>query len=100
MPRLVIVDAHGSRHELEAQSGRSVMEAARLAGLLVGECNGSLACATCHVVVDAAWAEAVGGPDAGEEDMLDACFNVKPASRLCCQITMSAALDGLIVSMP
>jgi 2Fe-2S ferredoxin len=100
MPLLVIVDAKGQRHELAAKSGASVMEAARDAGLMAGECNGSMACATCHVIVAEAWADKVGGPEGDEEDMLDACFNVRATSRLCCQITMSDDFDGLTVSMP
>jgi 2Fe-2S ferredoxin len=64
------------------------------------DCGGACACATCHVYVDAAWADKVGAPTAMEESMLDFAENVEPNSRLSCQIKVSDALDGLIVRMP
>ncbi len=64
------------------------------------ECGGACACATCHVYVDDAWSERVGGPEPMEEDMLDFAFDVRPTSRLSCQIKMSDDLDGLVVHVP
>jgi 2Fe-2S ferredoxin len=64
------------------------------------ECGGACACATCHVYVDDAWTEIVGKPAAMEEDMLDFAFDVRPNSRLSCQIKVTDALDGLVVSVP
>ena len=65
-----------------------------------GECGGACACATCHVYVDEQWSEIVGPPEAMEEDMLDFAFDVRPTSRLSCQIRMKAAYDGLTVHVP
>jgi len=67
---------------------------------IVAECGGSCACATCHVYVDDAWIEKTGKAGPLEEDMLDFAYDVRPNSRLSCQITVSAELDGLIVNTP
>ena len=91
----------GSSHRLEALEGWRVMEVIRDWGLPIkAECGGACACATCHVYVDEAWREKVGGPSPMEEDMLDFGFDVRPNSRLSCQIKVSDELDGLIVSTP
>ena len=77
------------------------MQLARAAGLpVLGECNGSLACATCHVVVDPVWADRLPPVSDDEEAMLDTVFDLRPTSRLSCQIPLSDALDGLRVSLP
>ena len=67
---------------------------------IVAECGGNAMCATCHVYVDGAWTAKTGKPAAMEEDMLDFAFDVRPESRLCCQIKVSDALDGLVVRVP
>ena len=77
------------------------MQLARAAGLpVLGECNGSLACATCHVIVDPAWADRLPPVSDDEEAILDSVFDLTPTSRLSCQIPLSDALDGLRVSLP
>ena len=77
------------------------MQLARTAGLpVLGECNGSLACATCHVVVDPAWMDRLPPISDDEEAMLDTVFDLTPTSRLSCQISLTDALDGLRVSLP
>ena len=86
---------------LQGQPGDSLMQVARAAGLpVLGECNGSLACATCHVVVDPVWADRLPPVSDDEEAMLDTVFDLRPTSRLSCQIPLSDALDGLRVSLP
>ena len=95
------VDRQGKEHTLEGRDGWSVMEILRDAGLPVAaECGGACACATCHVYVDEAWREKVGAPTPMEEDMLDFGFDVRPNSRLSCQIKVSDELDGLVVTTP
>ena len=99
--KLIVHDEAGAEHELEARAGLSVMEVLRDSGFAIdGECNGSLACATCHVWVDPAWADMLAEPTEGEEDMLDVAFNLGPTSRLSCQIVLGAELDGLTVRLP
>ena len=102
MPKLVFIEHDGTRHDVEAAPGSTVMENAirnSINGILA-ECGGACACATCHVYVDDAFADKAGRPDPMEEDMLDFAYDVRPTSRLSCQIKMSDALDGLTVHIP
>ena len=101
MPKMVFVERDGSRHEVEAPLGLSVLEIAHRHGVdIEGACEGSLACSTCHVVVDADWFAKLVKPTEDEEDMLDLAFDLQETSRLGCQIVMTAALDGLVVKLP
>jgi 2Fe-2S ferredoxin len=102
MPKITFIQPDGTAQEVEAQSGMTVMEAAKKNDVegIEAECGGACACATCHVYVEEAWKEAVGGPSEMEEDMLDFAFDVRPTSRLSCQIKVTDALDGLIVRVP
>ncbi|MCB1428470.1 MAG: 2Fe-2S iron-sulfur cluster-binding protein [Nitratireductor sp.] len=102
MAKITYITHDGKEHVVEAASGTTVMENAVKNSVpgIEAECGGACACATCHVYVDEAWTQAVGGPDAMEEDMLDFAWEAKPVSRLSCQIKVSDALDGLIVRIP
>ena len=101
MPRVTFITAGGKRQEIEAPSGLSVMEIARMHDLgIEGACEGSVACATCHVIVDAAYAGRLGEASAEEEDMLELAVGVQPTSRLGCQIVLTEDLDGLTVCLP
>jgi len=102
MSKLTIVAFDGTRHELDVANGSTVMENAVRNSVpgIEAECGGACACATCHVYVDDAWSAIVGPPEAMEEDMLDFAYEVRPTSRLSCQIKMSDALDGLVVHVP
>ncbi|GBQ06611.1 MULTISPECIES: ferredoxin family 2Fe-2S iron-sulfur cluster binding protein [Saccharibacter] len=101
MPKMVFVERDGTRREVEAKNGLSVLEIAHEHDIdLEGACEGSLACATCHVVVDPAWADKLSDATEDEEDMLDLAFGLQPTSRLGCQIVMKDELDGLVVSLP
>lgn len=95
--------ADGRAITLDVPEGTSLMEAATQRGVpgIIGECGGSMSCATCHVIVDPAWAERAGTPSAFEDDMLDITdAGREPTSRLSCQLKMRAALDGIVVSVP
>ncbi len=102
MTKLTIVAFDGTRFDIEAANGSTVMENAVRNSVpgIEAECGGACACATCHVYVDDAWSEKAGAPEAMEEDMLDFAFEVRPTSRLSCQIRVGAALDGLVVHVP
>jgi 2Fe-2S ferredoxin len=101
MPKMVFIEPNGNRQEVEAPLGLSVMEIAHRHGVdIEGACDGSLACSTCHVIVDPAWAGKLDEPSEDEEDMLDLAFHLTETSRLGCQIVMSEALDGLTVKLP
>ena len=101
MPKMVFVDTQGNRREVDAPTGLSVLEVAHKHGVdLEGACEGSLACSTCHVIVDRGWYGKLTKATEDEEDMLDLAFGLTKTSRLGCQIVMSEELDGLVVSLP
>lgn len=102
MTKITIVAHDGTRFDIEAANGSTVMENAVRNSVpgIEAECGGACACATCHVYVDPAWTDRVGSPEAMEEDMLDFAFDVRPTSRLSCQIKVTADLDGLVVQVP
>jgi 2Fe-2S ferredoxin len=101
MPKIIFIDQKGDRKEVEAPLGLSVLEIAHRNGVdLEGACEGSLACSTCHVIVDQEWFELLKDPTEDEEDMLDLAFGLTKTSRLGCQIIMTPELDGLTVNLP
>ena len=102
MTKITYIEPDGTRIEVEAENGSTVMENAIMNGVprIVAECGGACTCATCHVYVDDAWTETVGGPSVMEEDMLDFAFDVRANSRLSCQIKVRDELDGLEVHVP
>lgn len=102
MTKISIVAFDGTRFDVDAENGSTVMENAIRNSVpgIEAECGGACACATCHVYVDDAWSEKVGSPEPMEEDMLDFAFDVRPTSRLSCQIKVRDELDGLVVHVP
>ena len=102
MPKITYIDNEGTERTVEATVGESVMEAAVKNSIpgIDADCGGACACATCHVYVDEAFMDKVGEQQEMEKSMLDFAENVKPNSRLSCQITMSEDLDGLRVTTP
>lgn len=99
---MTFVSPDGSvRKEVEAPVGLSVLEIAHRNDIdLEGACEGSLACSTCHVVVEPKWYDELDDPSEEEEDMLDLAFGLTHTSRLGCQIKMTEDLDGLVVTLP
>ncbi len=101
MPKMTFIERNGVPREVEAPVGLSILEIAHKHGVdIEGACEGSLACSTCHVIVDAGWFGKLASPTEDEEDMLDLAFGLEKTSRLGCQIVMSEALDGLVVKLP
>ena len=102
MPKITYISSEGETFEVEAEVGSTVMEngVRNLVPGIEAECGGACACATCHVYVDEAFADVVGGPSPMEEDMLDFAYDVRPTSRLSCQIKVTDELDGLVVRVP
>ncbi|MCF8481427.1 MAG: ferredoxin family 2Fe-2S iron-sulfur cluster binding protein [Rhodospirillum sp.] len=101
MPKVIFIAADGSRQDVEVASGLSVLEAAHANGVdLEGACEGSLACSTCHVVVEADWYDKLPEATEEEEDMLDMAFGLTRTSRLGCQLIMTDDLDGLTLRLP
>jgi 2Fe-2S ferredoxin len=101
MPKMTFIDPDGTRHEVDAPVGLSVLEIAHRNKIdLEGACEGSLACSTCHVIVDPEDYERLPEPTEDEEDMLDLAWGLTHTSRLGCQIIITDELDGLTVKLP
>lgn len=102
MPKVIFIDADGTRTEAQAQSGATLMQAAVAAGIdaIAAECGGACACGTCHCRIGADWIDRLPPPDAGERDMLDFVIDPGPRSRLSCQVTLAEDHDGLVVDIP
>ncbi len=104
MPKVTYVSHDGKSATFDVAEGENVMRGALINEVegMIGECGGGLACATCHCYVDEAWADKAGTPTSQDErDMLEmTAAEIKPTSRLSCQIEMSPELDGLVVHLP
>ena len=102
MPKITFIEHDGTEHVVDAEVGQSVMQAAmdNLVPGIDADCGGECSCATCHVMVNAEWTDAVGGPNEAEDSMLDLNPERVVNSRLCCQMTVADDLDGLIVDLP
>ncbi len=101
MPKMTFVERDGTRREVDAPIGLSVLEIAHKNNIdIEGACEGSLACSTCHVIVEADWFELLKDASEDEEDMLDLAFGLTQTSRLGCQIIITEELDGLTVRLP
>jgi 2Fe-2S ferredoxin len=102
MTKITFIDAAGTSRTVEAENGSTVMETALKNSVpgIEAECGGACACATCHVYVEESWFEKLPKAEQMEEDMLDFAFDVRPTSRLSCQIKVKAELDGLTVTTP
>ena len=101
MPKMTFIERDGTRREVDAPLGLSVLEIAHKHGIdIEGACEGSLACSTCHVIVETGWFKQLATPTEDEEDMLDLAFGLQETSRLGCQIVMTEKLDGLVVRLP
>ena len=104
MAKITFIEHNGTPHTVEIAIGKTVMEAAvnnNVRGI-DADCGGECACATCHVYIEPAWIAKVGLPGAGSQEasMLSFAAVTQPDSRLSCQITVTAELDGLVVRMP
>jgi len=101
VPKITFIETDGTRRECDAADGDSILDVGQRHGIdLEGACEGGMACSTCHVIVDADWFSKLKPPSEEEEDMLDMAYDLTKTSRLGCQITMGAELDGIVVSLP
>ena len=102
MAKITYIENNGKSHSVEVAEGLTVMEGAVQNNIpgIDADCGGGMACATCHVYVKEDWFDRVNKKNEGEDDMLDQAFEPKKNSRLSCQITVSDAIDGLIVHLP
>ena len=101
MTKITFIDAAGTSRTVEAENGSTVMETALKNSVpgIEAECGGACACATCHVYVEDSWFEKLPKAEQMEEDMLDFAFDVRPTSRLSCQIPCNTSTDGIKVTL-
>jgi 2Fe-2S ferredoxin len=102
MPRIIFIEPDGTRREVQATVGLSVMETALQHGIrgIVATCGGACACSTCHGYVDEAWFPRLDEPDELELGTLQQAPDVRPNSRLTCQVSVTPELDGLTIRVP
>lgn len=101
MPRMTFIEPSGARREVESPSHRTLLSIAHANKIAIeGACEGSMACSTCHVIVDAGWYGKLKPASEEENDMLDLAYGITKTSRLGCQILLTDELDGLVVTLP
>ncbi|MGP9831782.1 2Fe-2S iron-sulfur cluster-binding protein [Marinobacter sp. NSM] len=102
MGQITFIEHNGTTHVVEIAEGQTLMQAAVDNGIpgIDADCGGACACGTCHVIVDQDWIQATGNINADEQGMLGLTPEKTDTSRLSCQVTVSEALDGLIVRLP
>ena len=101
MPRVTFVLTDGTRNELDAPAGETLLQIAWDNHIdIEGACGGVMACSTCHIIVDPGQIDRLTAPSEEEDEMLDLAWGLRPTSRLGCQIVLTEALDGLVVSLP
>jgi len=102
MPQITYIQPSGEKHEVELETGVTVMAGALLHGIpgIDGDCGGQCACGTCHVYVDEQWVDRIDPIDDREQEMLSFAAEARANSRLGCQITIDEKLDGLKIHLP
>ena len=101
MPKIIFIEPNGVSREVAAPVGKSVLDIAQANDFDVeGACEGSLACSTCHIIVDPEWYGRMRPAEEEETDMLDLAYGLTRTSRLSCQLLMSEELDGLVITLP
>jgi 2Fe-2S ferredoxin len=102
MIKIHFIEHNGTEHVVEGHPGQSVMQVAldyQVPGILA-DCSGCLTCGTCHGYVDDAWMGRVPPAKSDERELLEGLLNTTPNSRVTCQISLTEALDGLVVRLP
>ena len=99
---ITFVEHDGTQHEVELETGKSLMQIAMDNGVpgIDADCGGACACGTCHVIVDAKWIGATGSASADELQMLDMTPEKAVTSRLSCQIQVIDAMAGMVLHLP
>tara|TARA_B100000963_G_C22406099_1_gene571086 strand:+ start:226 stop:558 length:333 start_codon:yes stop_codon:yes gene_type:complete len=101
MTKIIFIEPNGDEKTIEAENGLSLLEVAHNNGIdLEGACEGSLACSTCHIIVEKTFFDNLPEPSEEEEDMLDLAFGLTHTSRLGCQIIINEKLEGMKVRIP
>ena len=102
MPDITLIEFNGTEHNIDAETGKSLMANAIAHGVpgIDADCGGACACGTCHVFVEEKWFETTGNSDPMEEAMLSMRPDREDRSRLSCQIEVTDAMNGMVVRLP
>jgi len=102
MVNVTFIEHNGTEHKVTAEAGQSIMQAATFNQVpgISADCGGACACATCHTYVDAAWADRFPEKTEIETDLLECAIDVKENSRLSCQLVLTDAMDGIVITLP
>lgn len=102
MPLVKFIEFNGTEHDISADDGQTIMDAAtsNLVPGIDADCGGECSCATCHVLISADWQAKLSPRSDTEESMLDLNPDRTDESRLSCQIPMNDSLDGIVVNLP
>ncbi|MFE1602860.1 2Fe-2S iron-sulfur cluster-binding protein [Methylobacterium sp. ID0610] len=103
MPKIIYIEHGGRTHEVEVETGRTLMEGARQNNVpgILANCGGGCACSTCHVYVRVDWVSKLPPMDDMEAEMVDFAFaRDMERSRLACQLRITDEMDGLVVELP
>lgn len=102
MVQITFKQPDNQEQTIDAPEGLSIMEVALRNNIdgIDADCGGGCSCATCHIYIDSSFSEITGKPSAAEEDMLDFAFDVRPESRLSCQIRITPQMDQMVVHIP
>ena len=101
MPNIIFKNKNNEKKISVDSDQLTVLEIAHQNGIdLEGACEGSMACSTCHIVVEPYWYDKLKKASWDEEDMLDLASGLTITSRLGCQIVLTNDLDGLVVTLP
>tara|TARA_R110001583_G_scaffold96582_6_gene240946 strand:+ start:1347 stop:1667 length:321 start_codon:yes stop_codon:yes gene_type:complete len=96
------IDHTGVHYKVEASEGETLMSTAtnNLVPGIDGDCGGSCACGTCHIIVDKIWANRINDRNSEEISLLQMTPDYEENSRLACQIIVTKDLNGIVVSIP
>ena len=102
MVTIIFKQPDGTEHPVQISEGLSVMEAAIKHNIdgIEADCGGGCSCATCHIYIDKLYHTTTGTPSPAEEDMLDFAFDVRPESRLSCQVRITSDMENLVIQIP
>ena len=100
MPKIIFIDK-GKKKEILVDENQTILEIARKENIEIeGSCEGSMACSTCHILVDNKWFAKLNPPCIDEKEMLELLPNYQKNSRLGCQVIITKYLDGFIYKIP
>jgi len=102
MAKITYIEFDDTRHEVEVENGKSLMEGAvdNMIDGIIAECGGNCNCATCHVYIAEEWIAKLPTPQEAEKDLLEGAAEPQENSRLSCQIEVTDELDGLVLTIP